>query len=185
MLPWGLKLFAHFSKNGHTKCLHKILLLLLLHKKHKHFARQAGFRCWYAIVSECIGTWVACKPNPVQDLIESALSAQMGLPGRAELPTWLAVTQRQSPRARLSVIKNTHSHIQRNESGFGEAKLCASKLQNFHSERITPENGLGTVAWAHNCSAAAVYLLKCERLIKPRVPWWDSLITCHWDLCKW
>lgn len=35
--PWELKLFAHFSKNGHTKSLHKILLLsLLLHQKHKH-----------------------------------------------------------------------------------------------------------------------------------------------------
>lgn len=111
-----------------------------------------------------------------------APSARPGLPGRAGLPTWLAVTQREP---RLSLIHNTHSGAQRNESGFVEAKLFASKLQNFHSERITPENGLRTAAWAHNCSAAAVYLLKCERLIRPRDPWWDSLITCHWDLCKW
>lgn len=163
--------------NGHTKCLYKILLFFA--GLAGPFAGLAGFSCWYAIVSECIGT--CAKKGP----IESALSAQMGLPEKAEVPTWWAVTQRQSLRAQLSVIQNTHSHIQRNELGFGGAKLFASKLQNFHSERITPENGLGMVAWAHNCSAAAVYLLKCERLIRPRVPWWGSLITCHWDLCKW
>lgn len=31
-----------------------------------------------------------------------------------------------------------------NELSFGEAKLFASKLQNFNLGRITPENGWGT-----------------------------------------
>lgn len=56
----------------------------------------------------------------------------------------------------------------------------ASILQNFHSDEITLENRLWMDAWAQNCSVAAVYLLKCERLIRPGLPWWDSLITCHW-----
>lgn len=85
----------------------------------------------------------------------------------------------------ISHTEHTSALIQRHELSFGEAKLFASKLQNLYSKRITPENGLGMVAWAHNCSAAAVYSLKCERLITPGVPWCDSLITCHCDLCKW
>lgn len=152
--------------------------------RNKHFARRASFRCW------CATVWVhvyvgGVQTGPEQELMESALSALMGLPGQAELPPWLAVTQRQSLTEPTISDQNTHTHTYtwRNELGFGEAKLFASKLQNFNSERITPESGLGTVAWAHNCSAAAVYLLKCERLIRPWVPWWDTLITCHWDLC--
>lgn len=125
------------------------------------------------------------QTNPVQHkLIKSAQSAQMGLPGQVEQPPQLAVTHCPSLRAWLSVIQNTHALTQRNELSFGVvtffAFFLASTLQNFHSDEITLENRLWMDAWAQNCSVAAVYLLKCVRLIRPGLPWWDSLITCHW-----
>lgn len=91
--PWELKLLAHFSKNGHTKCLHKILLLLLLHKKHKHFASLVRFRCWYAIVFECIDSWAVCKPSLCRS--RSNLRCQHRwdfLDGQSNLPDWLSLS---------------------------------------------------------------------------------------------
>ena len=76
-VPWGLKLFAHISKNGNNTCFHKIVLLLL-HKKHKHGARSV----FGVDKPSCLSASISVQMKPVQHLIESVLSAQMGLPGQ-------------------------------------------------------------------------------------------------------
>lgn len=135
--PWELKRFAYFRKNGRTKCWHKVPLLL--HQKHKHFCKPSPFVVLIRL-RLCVHRFVgSVQTKPVQESIESLLSAQTGFPGRAEQPPWLAVTRRQSLGGRPSVKQN--ARLQRNELNFGGAKLFASKLQNFHSGRITPENG--------------------------------------------
>lgn len=94
-VPWELELLVHFSENGHSKCLHKILLWL--HNKHKHFASLVHFRCLYAIVFECISSWAVYKPSLCKS--RSNLCCQHRwdfLDGRSFLPDWLSLSVSQS-----------------------------------------------------------------------------------------
>lgn len=169
-VEYSLTLPNHFRATGAKAFLHTSVGMATLNAYTRHcccyirntniFASVACFRCWYAIVFECIDSWAVCKPGLCAGADRTCPVSTDGTSwtGRANLPDWLSLSVSHTVTGYQSNWMHTYRG---NELSFGEAKLFASKLQNFNLGRITPENGWGTVVWAQDCSTAVVYLLKC------------------------
>lgn len=179
--PRELKLFAYFRKNGRTKCWHKVPSLL--HQKHKHFASPVRPWCWYAFVFVCIDLWEACKPSVCRSRSNPCCQHRRDfLDGQSNLPDWLSLSVSHSEADHQSNGMHTYKEI---NWASEKPNYLQVNCKTFILGELPLRMDWRTVAWACDCSTAVVYFLKCETLIRPRIPWWDSLITCHWDLCKW
>lgn len=132
-----ITLSLNLSTNDHAKCLHKSLLLL--HKKHKHFARLAHSKCWCAITSECIRVWAACKTAPCSTSSSNVhCQHRWDFLGRqSSLPNWLSLTAHHSDPD----CQSYRTHMLRYSGWcFGGIKWFAIILQNVNSDGITLEN---------------------------------------------